>query len=137
MKAESKNYKQNEIEEAVKTFSGTPGFLSYYGLMRTKDRMHKRAYEETLEFAASEWKKDINAFLKIYNSRNYIKALKASASTVSGVTASELEGELKVARSTAYRLIENLVDVGMFVADENGQKFSVIDPPLKKAVQSF
>lgn len=139
LKSGSNSFKHDEIQEAVQTFSGTPGFLSYYGLMRTRSRTHEKAYEETVSFAVSEWKKDIRAFLKVYKSPNYVKALKASSMTVSGVTASELEGELKVSKPTIYRLIENLVDAGMFIAanESGGSKFSVVDPSLKRAIRSF
>ena len=135
LKTTSTRYKESEIQEVVGDFSGTPGFLSYYGLLRTKGRQHTKAYDETGEFAANEWKKDINAFLKIYNSPNYVKALKISAGTVSGITTSELTGELGVDRSTAWRIIKNLVDGGMFI--EEGEKYSIADRPLKKAIQTM
>jgi uncharacterized protein len=137
LKSASRGYKQSDVEQAVQTFSGTPGFLSYYGLMRTRDMTHTKAYEETMSFAASEWKKDIKAFLKIYDSPNYVKALKVSAMTLSGLSPTELEGELRVTKTTAYRLVENLVDAGMLVANETESKYSVVDPSLKKAIQSL
>jgi DNA-binding IclR family transcriptional regulator len=57
-----------------------------------------------------------------------VKALKASATTVSGVTVKELEGELEVSKTTAFRIAENLVHADMFALNEAGDKYSVTDP---------
>ena len=128
---------ESDIAETIESFSGTPGFLSYYGIMRTRGKTHARAYDETISFAVSEWKKDVKAFVAIYDSPNYIKALKISAATITGMSAVELEGELKVSKPTAYRLIENLVGAGMLLQSGSENKYVVADPTLKIAIQGL
>ncbi len=83
-----------ELEEVYEELSGSPGFVVYYGLLRTSNKSHKMALDSTIRYAISLWKKDINSFIGIYNSPLYIEVLKILAGTITGTSWSETKGEL-------------------------------------------
>lgn len=76
-----------ELSRAVLELGGVPGFLSHYGLavvnlVRTGLRPEvalPRALEETRRYALDEWRKDVQAFLNVYNSEVYVGVLRVLA----------------------------------------------------------
>jgi AAA+ ATPase superfamily predicted ATPase len=127
-----------ELEEVYEELSGIPGFIVYYGLLRTSGKSHEKALENTIEYAISLWKKDIDSFIKIYDSPLYVEILKILARTITGASWSEIKGELETKRMTTIsksllsRLLQNLLGAGM-IEKLNG-KYVVADRALKKAV---
>ena len=132
------DYREEELHEAYEELSGTPGFISYYGLLRLRGLSHEDALDKTVGYAVSQWRNDIQAFLNIYNSPLYINILAILARTATGATWTELMNELgkqlgkKVGKSTLYRILTNLAKSGMI--EKRRDKYLIPDRSLRKAV---
>ena len=55
---------ESELEEAVNTLGGIPGWLTYYGFNYIQERDHKKALDKTVETAISLILEEFNNFLK-------------------------------------------------------------------------
>lgn len=127
-----------ELREAYEELSGVPGFLTHYGLLRTNGKQHSKALKETVDYAVSQWKRDVETFVEIYNSPMYVKVLRALAKTVAGATWSEIKGELEmrertpVTKSVLSKTLQNLLAAGML--DKPDERYVIGDRALKKAV---
>jgi len=131
-------YREEELYEVHEELSGIPGFISYYGLLRTKGLEHRKALDRTISYAISQWENDLRSFLNIYSSPLYMQALAILAETVTGTSWSELERELerktgrKIGKSTLYRILANLIKAGM--VQKHGDKYIIPDRSLRRAV---
>lgn len=132
---------EEELMAAYEELSGVPGFLAYYGLLRTRGASHEEALAKASEYAVAQWEKDLQAFVQVYSSPLYIHVLAVLAETITGATWSEIMKELgkrtgkAVGKSTLHRIIRNLLRAGMI--QKRGDKYVIIDRPLKKAVKKL
>ncbi|AWR96062.1 ATP-binding protein [Acidianus brierleyi] len=55
---------ERELEDAVNTLGGIPGWLTYYGFNYIQEKDHEKALNKTVETAISLIKKEFNNFLK-------------------------------------------------------------------------
>ncbi|WP_373419379.1 AAA family ATPase [Thermococcus barophilus] len=130
-----------ELKEAVIELSGVPGFLAYYGKLRTRGLFHSEALEETVKYAIRLWTLDLQNFLRIYRSPGYIVALQRVAKGPStGVTTEEIIAEVKATTGLSgvriKNMLRNLVDAGLLVKPRRGL-YVIPERPLRKAVLSF
>lgn len=134
-------YIEEELEAAYEELSGVPGFITYYGLLRTRGYNHEEALAKASEYATTLWERDLKAFIQIYNSPLYIHTLAALAETITGASWSEIMKELEmrtgkpVSKSTLHRIINNLLRAAMIQKKAN--KYIIIDRPLKRAVKKL
>jgi len=133
-------YEGENLHEVYEELSGIPGFISYYGLLRTRGLKHHEALSRTENYAISQWENDLKAFLKIYNSPLYIHVLSILSKTITGATWSELQQELEkrlgnsMGKSTLYRILTNLLKAGM-IQKQRGKY--IIDRPLRKTINKL
>jgi len=135
------NSSEEELSEAAKELSNVPGFLAYYGKLRTKGRSHEEALSMTVDYAIKLWKEDLRNFIKIYKSPAYIVALKTVAKGPSyGITTEEIVNEvtstLEISERRAKEVLKNLVDGGFLVKPKRGI-YQIPERPLRKAVLEF
>lgn len=138
-----------ELERAVKELGGVPGFVSYYGLTAVNfirggisiEKALSKALEETRSFALDEWKKDLEAFLNVYNSPVYVGILKVLARAYpSALRGAEVYRELNNIGEAPkrvqhiYKYLETLEKAGFIRSD--GKRFWVEDPLLRIALTS-
>lgn len=134
-------YTEEELEAAYEELSGVPGFITYYGLLRTSGLNHEKALAKASDYAISQWERDLKAFTQVYNSHLYIHVLATLADTVTGATWSEIMKELEkrtgraVSKSTLHRIINNLLRAGMI--QKKDHNYLITDRPLKKAVKKL
>lgn len=127
-----------ELEEVYEELSGIPGFIVHYGLLRTSGKSHEKSLDSTIEYAISLWKKDVDSFIRIYDSPLYVDVLKILARTITGASWSEIKGELEtkkmatVSKSLLSRILQNLLGAGML--EKSNSKYVVADKALKRAV---
>jgi AAA+ ATPase superfamily predicted ATPase len=130
------DYQNEELHEVYEELSGVPGFISYYGLLRSKGSSHRDALNKTVEYAVAEWERDLQSFLNVYNSPLYIHALAVLAETVTGLKWGELAQELErklgkpVRKSTLHRILTNLLKAGMI--EKQGEKYYATDRSLRR-----
>jgi len=132
---------EEELREAAKELSNVPGFLAYYGKLRTKGRTHEEALSMTVNYAVKLWKEDLRNFIRIYKSPAYIIALRTIATGPSyGVATEEIVTEitstLKISERRAKEVLKNLVDGGFLVKPKRGI-YRIPERPLRKAVLEF
>ncbi|WP_461864824.1 AAA family ATPase [Thermococcus sp.] len=132
---------EEELREAAKELSNVPGFLAYYGKLRTKGRTHEEALSMTVNYAVKLWKEDLRNFIRIYRSPAYIIGLRTIAKGPSyGVTTEEVVTEitstLKISERRAKEVLKNLVDGGFLVKPRRGV-YQIPERPLRKAVLEF
>ena len=131
----------DELNEVYEELSGIPGFISYYGLLRTRNYSHLDALKSTINYAINQWRNDIEAFQNIYRSPLYIIVLKILAETIIGASWSEIKREIKfhynrdISNPTLYRILNNLIDAGMIT--KYGDKYKIIDRSLRRAILSI
>ncbi|MGC8949480.1 MAG: hypothetical protein ACP5GU_08715 [Thermoprotei archaeon] len=95
-KAKSINYRDKELHKVYEELSGTPCFISYYGLLRLNSLNHRNALDKTVEYAITGWERDLRSFLNVYNSSLYIYVLAILAEIIyNGLSWRELKGELE------------------------------------------
>ena len=134
-------YEEENLHEVYEELSGIPGFISYYGLLRTRGLKHYEALSRTENYAISQWENDLKAFLKIYNSPLYIHVLSILSKTITGATWSELQQELEkrlgnsMGKSTLYRILTNLLKAGMI--QKQRDKYIIVDRPLRKTINKL
>lgn len=134
-------FTEEELEAVYEELSGVPGFITYYGLLRTRGSDHREALAKASEYAAGQWERDLKAFTQVYNSPLYIHVLAALAETITGATWSEIIKELErrtgkpVSKSTLHRIINNLLRAAMIQKREH--KYVITDRPLKRAVKKL
>lgn len=136
-----KSSSEEELRETAKELSNVPGFLAYYGKLRTKGRNHEEALAMTVNYAVKLWKEDLRNFIRIYKSPAYIVALKTIAKGPSyGVTTEEIITEitstLKISERRAKEVLKNLVDGGFLVKPKRGV-YQIPERPLRRAVLEF
>ncbi|WP_281070666.1 AAA family ATPase [Pyrococcus horikoshii] len=131
-----------ELERAVKELGGIPGFISYYGitvinLVRSGVPVEKalpRALEESKRYALEEWKKDLEAFLNVYNSPIYVEVMKVLASSYpTALKGAEVYRRMNRAPKRIqhiYKYLDVLEKVG-FIRSEGG-KYWIEDPILRE-----
>jgi len=132
---------EEELREAAKELSNVPGFLAYYGKLRTKERTHEDALLMTINYAVKLWKEDLRNFIRIYKSPAYIIALRTIAKGPSyGVETEEIVTEitstLKISERRAKEVLKNLVD-GSFLVKPRRGIYQIPERPLRKAVLEF
>ncbi len=132
---------EEELREAAKELSNVPGFLAYYGKLRTRGKTHEEALSITVNYAVKLWKEDLRNFIRIYKSPAYIIALRTIAKGPSyGVTTEEVVTEitstLKISERRAKEVLKNLVDGGFLVKPKRGV-YQIPERPLRKAVLEF
>lgn len=88
------DYQSEELNEAYEELSGVPGFISYYGLLRSEGLSHRDALNKTVEYAVAEWERDLRSFLNVYNSPLCVHALAILAEAITGLTWGELARHL-------------------------------------------
>lgn len=128
---------EEELKEAAKELSNVPGFLAYYGKLRTKGRTHEEALSMTINYAVKLWKEDLRNFIRIYKSPAYIIALRTTAKGPSyGVTTEEVVTEitstLKISERRVKEVLKNLVDGGFLVRPKRGV-YQIPERSLRKA----
>ncbi|AHL22611.1 AAA family ATPase [Thermococcus nautili] len=139
-----------ELSRAVEELGGVPGFISHYGitavnLMRTGKSPEEAlpvALEESRRYALEEWRKDIEAFLNVYNSRVYIGVLRVLAEAYpSALRGAEIYRRLKILGLAPtrvqhiYKYLETLEKAGFIRSSE--RKYWIEDPLLREAVKKF
>ena len=135
------SYEEGELHEVYEELSGTPGFISYYGLLRLRGLGHREALARTENYAVSQWENDLETFLKIYNSPLYIHVLSILSKTIAGITWTELQQELErrlgrnIGKSTLHRILSNLLKAGML--QKQGNKYTITDRPLRKTINKI
>ncbi|MCA6212803.1 MULTISPECIES: AAA family ATPase [Thermococcus] len=132
---------EEELKEAAKELSNVPGFLAYYGKLRTKGKTHEEALSMTVNYGVKLWKEDLKNFIRIYKSPAYIIALRTIAKGPSyGVTTEEVVTEitstLKISERRAKEVLKNLIDGGFLVKPKRGI-YQIPERPLRKAVLEF
>jgi len=135
------NVEPEELREAVTELSGVPGFLAYYGKLRTKGLSHLRALEETTNYAVRLWSEDLRNFIRIYHSPGYIVALKRVAKGPSSGTSTEeiiteVKAVLGLSEVRIKNILRNLVDAGLLLRPRRGC-YVIPERPLRKAVLRF
>ncbi|WP_258084104.1 AAA family ATPase [Thermococcus thermotolerans] len=130
-----------ELREAATELSGVPGFLAYYGKLRTKGLPHSRALEETMNYAVRLWSEDLRNFIRIYHSPGYIVALKRVAKGPSSGTSTEeiiteVKAVLGLSEVRIKNILRNLVDAGLLLRPRRG-RYVIPERPLRKAVLRF
>ncbi len=126
------------LYEAARELSNVPGFLAYYGKLRTKGNSHGEALRTALHHAVRLWKKDLGDFIRIYRSPAYIIALKKVAKGPSyGVTTEEIITEitsiLGISKRRAKEILKNLVDGGFLIKPKRGV-YQIPERPLRRAI---
>lgn len=130
-----------ELEEAVEELSNVPGFLAYYGKMRTRGMGHEEALREASNYAVGIWEQDLEAFLNIYSTRAYVTALWVLAQSRFGLTRKEIAGEVlrmeNISDRSLSRILKNLVSSGMVEHSRKRGKYRIAEIPLAKAVENI
>lgn len=131
----------DELLEAARELSNVPGFLAYYGKLRTKGKDHEEALSTTVDYAVKLWKEDLKNFIATYKSPAYIVALKTVAKGPSyGVKTEEIVNEvtstLGISERRAKEVLKNLVDGGFLVRPKRGT-YKIPERPLRRAVLEF
>jgi AAA+ ATPase superfamily predicted ATPase len=139
-----------ELRRASVELGGIPGFLSYFGMavvnlirggLPVKEAL-PRALEESRKYALSEWRRDIKAFLNVYNSKVYVEVLKVLAlSYPTALRGAQVYRELeKIGKAPKrvqhiYKYLEVLKKAG-FVREAEGA-YWIDDPLLREAVKAL
>ncbi|WP_461866823.1 AAA family ATPase [Thermococcus sp.] len=136
-----------ELSRAVEELGGVPGFISYYGLTvvnlvrngKISEEALPIALEESRKYALSEWKKDIEAFLNVYNSGVYTGVLRVLAEAYpAALRGAEIYRKLKplglapTRVQHIYKYLETLEKAG-FVRS-SGKRYWIEDPLLREVV---
>ena len=100
------------------------------------------ALEEGKKYALGEWRKDIEAFLNVYNSRVYIGVLRVLAEAYpSALRGAEVYRRLKSLGLApkrvqhVYKYLETLEKAGFVRSAE--KRYWVEDPLLRETMRSF
>ncbi len=135
------SYEEEDLHEVYEELSGIPGFISYYGLLRTRGLEHQEALSKSENYAILQWENDLKAFLKIYNSPLYLYVLSILSKTITGATWSELHHELEISiagsvgKSTLHRILTNLLKAGMI--QKRREKYIIVDRTLRKTINKL
>jgi len=128
--------KTNEIDEAVRTFGGVPGWLTIYGVSRTVEGCkHDEAIKETVRAASRIMREELDHFLLNKNATLYLAALK---SMVVPMGWAEIKRSVEIA--TKHRLnprrfqeILNTLQDALLIK-QSGAVYAVTDPMLKNVL---
>ncbi|NJE02971.1 ATP-binding protein [Thermococcus sp. MV11] len=139
-----------ELSRAVEELGGVPGFISHYGLTvvnlvrngKDPEEALPMALEESRRYALDEWRKDIEAFLNVYNSEVYLGVLevlaKAYPSALRGAEVYRKLQSLGVAPARiqhVYKYLETLEKAGFVRSAE--KRYWIEDPLLREVVEKF
>ncbi|MFA4669463.1 ATP-binding protein [Pyrococcus kukulkanii] len=124
----------------VESLGGIPGFLAYFGLTALNMGYPERdtldsALTKTLEYAKEEWRRDIGAFLALYNSPIYTSILKILARSEVPLRGSEIYKLLEEKPKRiqhVYKYLKNLEKAGF--VKSSGKRYWIEDPVLKLAL---
>jgi uncharacterized protein len=127
-----KKINKNDVEEVVRRFGGTIGWLSYYGYYSgVKGLPHDEAMSKIFDDGYSIVKNEIENLIK-FSSKRYMLILKAIAkgqnkwSDIKPYVIAK-SGE-KITDSQLNSLLQNLVKFGIVEKDELRKEYSINDP---------
>ncbi|NJE10378.1 ATP-binding protein [Thermococcus sp. MAR1] len=139
-----------ELSRAVEELGGVPGFVSHYGITvvnfvrdgKSPEEALPMALMESRRYALEEWRKDIEAFLNVYNSTVYMGVLRVLAEAYpSALRGAEIYRRLQsiglapTRVQHVYKYLETLERAGFVRSSE--KRYWVEDPLLREAVKRF
>jgi len=118
-----------EIEEAVETLNGYPGWLTYYGNMRCVRKLdHKKALEQVYNEGKQILRKELEKFLDTKrNKQTYIRLLRLLPARWS-----ELLKALNINSKILRDMLKSLE--GAMIIEKKGETYTIPDPIMRKLV---